>query len=268
MQAFQILVIVFCTILLGAYLRQLRKERLSQKLALETLEDEMLRRIKQIDALPVPVSVRQRAGALLREKGVVLDAQLEQYMVQGFKDYLIAVFYATRDAQPAGLHGFCMTSDTVDMLWHAWLEDEAYDATFRQLLGFPLTHAPEASEQVAAQRGPGNIDFLKTNPPDRAVATYRGLRAALPAAGRTVHYSALYLLDSLAKNPEGFYYNGAILGAFERAAYDLDPGAKRCRVSWSGSACGLACATGLELDGGHHGGGSSCSGGGGGGGGP
>lgn len=263
MDVFQLVVLSLCFIFLAIFLFPVLREWRKQNHSAKEKENGTLQRIKEIDALAVPVSVMARAELLLREKGVRLDAQLEQYMVEGFKDYLIGVLYSRRDGSAPAGQGVAMTSDTVDTLWHAWLEDGQYEDTFVRLLGFPLVHVPEAPELVASQRGPGNIDFLVQQPHARAVATYRTLKAALPAVGRQVHCSALYLLDSLAGNPEGFYYSGAILGALGR----VPPGSlgKRaaggacgtsCSVSGDGGnclghGCGTACASGSACSGGH-----------------
>jgi len=205
--------IFIAAVMLAAWYLNRRKRRLLEA----TRQAELARRVADIEALTVPGAVLLRAVQLLRQKNVVLDERQQRYLVQGFRDYLIAVLYSRSGPPQRWRLGVAMTSDTVDMLWHAWLEDDDYEETFTGLLGFPLIHLPEAPEQVVAQRGPGNIDFLEQRPHRKAVATYRTLKAALPLAGRSVQSSGLYLLDALVKNRDGFYYTAAILMAFERA---------------------------------------------------
>lgn len=208
----------------------------SRKRLNKEMQAELVRRIKEIEALTVPAAVLQRAAQLLREKDVVLDERQQRYMIEGFKDYLIAVLYSHVGPLPRWRQGVAMTSDTVDMLWHAWLEDPEYEETFTRVLGFPLVHLPEPPERVASQRGPGNIDFLKTRPHRKAVATYQTLKQALPLAERKAHASGLYLLDKMVKNRDGFYYSAAIFAAFEHADLFAAPVIQHS-VYYPGSNC-------------------------------
>jgi len=275
--------IFIAAVMLAAWYLNRRKRRLLEA----TRQAELARRVADIEALTVPGAVLLRAVQLLRQKNVVLDERQQRYLVQGFRDYLIAVLYSRSGPPQRWRLGVAMTSDTVDMLWHAWLEDDDYEETFTGLLGFPLIHLPEAPEQVVAQRGPGNIDFLEQRPHRKAVATYRTLKAALPLAGRSVQSSGLYLLDALVKNRDGFYYTAAILMAFERAnaaavSFELrhgiyypgsscrDVAPRRSAADGSSSSCSSSiddghCGHGSHGDGGSHGGsscGSGCGGGG------
>ncbi|HEY8025574.1 MAG TPA: hypothetical protein VIF60_13470, partial [Burkholderiaceae bacterium] len=47
----------------------------------------------RIERLAIPASVMERALDMLAAKGVQLDAKQQEFMVQGFRDFLVAVTY-------------------------------------------------------------------------------------------------------------------------------------------------------------------------------
>ena len=273
-----------------AYLGMLGKfrEKAMAELVDSGMNERVAATVARIERLPVPPDVMRRAQALLAAKGVLLDDKQNEALIQGFKDFLIAVVYNRYIVHSNSRnHAVSMTSDTVDMLWHAWLEDAAYEKTFTDLLGFALVHLPEDPEKVAPYRGEGKLDFLKSKPHGRAAETYHALQAALPLVRRQAYASALYLLDKQVRNPQGFYYTGAILlslgqtdigwrpeertsGVYAPASNcaDAPPVKHRSHRSSGTSSCGTGCAAsggigGQDCGGGHDSGaGHGCSSGG------
>ena len=83
-------------------------------------------------------------------------------MITGFQDFLVINAYNHYVLGIKG--GVPMTSDTVDMLWHAWLEEPNYNRFFKELLGFELSHIPEKDkDKLTPLKGNNGLSFLEKN---------------------------------------------------------------------------------------------------------